>query len=429
QIKAWLNYVDPSYRLRKLLDDRAEGTGAWFLDGDVFASLKEGKTKAVLLSGKAGSGKSTIIAAAIEALRAYHASDSRSLVLAHVFDSTNASSDQRDLHALLSTLLCQLALNNTHCASIISESRRAIAANGLPTKVRMEVLFLETLRAASLHAIVVVDALDEASDEEEIISFLQRLEAVPAISVLASRRPYTDLTHSLGSLVAMDNHGENNDIGLLLDVAMSQGGDLAKVQMDRNGVREKLLAGAEGNFRWATLVIQELKEVAGIPTKVIRRLESLPLSLRALYQRCLDSIRDDDRDDVRRLLLWLVRSEVPLRLNDFAEIMAFDYSHERPIYHASHRPLPEAVTSMVGSMLITVDGGIVRLAHASVRDFLLGLPSESPFFICKDTDYTLMARTVLAYLAAIDQMVSLDPNSPLTYTWVYYVHKAGSEYY
>ena len=52
QIKAWLNYVDPSYRLRKLLDDRAEGTGTWFLDGDVFASLKEGKTKAVLLSGK-----------------------------------------------------------------------------------------------------------------------------------------------------------------------------------------------------------------------------------------------------------------------------------------------------------------------------------------------------------------------------------------
>ena len=52
QIKAWLNYVDPSYRLRKLLDDRAEGTGSWFLDGDVFTALKEGKNKAVLLSGK-----------------------------------------------------------------------------------------------------------------------------------------------------------------------------------------------------------------------------------------------------------------------------------------------------------------------------------------------------------------------------------------
>ena len=110
----------------------------------------------------------------------------------------------------------------------------------------MEDLFLETLKAASLHAIVVVDALDEASDEDEIISFLQRLEAVSAISVLASRRPFTNLTHSLGSVVAMDKLGDNNDIGLLLDTAMSQGGDLARVQVDRNGVREKLLAGAEG---------------------------------------------------------------------------------------------------------------------------------------------------------------------------------------
>ncbi|KAL1703966.1 hypothetical protein EV121DRAFT_206770 [Schizophyllum commune] len=246
QIKGWLNYRDPSYRLRKLLDDRAEGTCSWFLDSDEFAALKEGKTKAVLLSGNAGSGKSTIIAAAVEALRAHCAGDPQSIVLVHVFDSTNSSSSQRNLHSLLATLVCQLALNGAHCASIISKSRKAIVADGLPTKVRMEELFLETLRAASLHAIVVVDALDEASDEDEIISFLRRLEAVSAISVLASRRPFIDLTHSLGSVVTMDKHGENNDIELLLDIAMSQRGDLARVQVDRNDVREKLLAGAEG---------------------------------------------------------------------------------------------------------------------------------------------------------------------------------------
>ncbi|KAI5822382.1 hypothetical protein K523DRAFT_257038, partial [Schizophyllum commune Tattone D] len=246
QIKAWLNYVDPSYRLRKLLDDRAEGTGTWFLDGDVFASLKEGKTKAVLLSGKAGSGKSTILAAAVEALRAYHASDSHSLVLAHVFDSTNASSDQRDLHALLSTLLGQLALNNTHCASFISESRKKIVANGLPTKARMEELLMETIRTTSLHITVVIDALDETSDEDEIVSFIQRLEAVPVISVLASRRHVIHSTKVFGTVVSMDGHGENNDIELFLNLAMAAGGNLEKVRLHREGVRVKLLAGAEG---------------------------------------------------------------------------------------------------------------------------------------------------------------------------------------
>ena len=74
----------------------------------------------------------------MEALRAHCAGDPRSLVLIHVFDSTNSSSGQRNLHSLLSTLICQLALNDAHCASIISKSRKAIVANGLPTKVRME---------------------------------------------------------------------------------------------------------------------------------------------------------------------------------------------------------------------------------------------------------------------------------------------------
>ncbi|KAI5889878.1 uncharacterized protein SCHCODRAFT_02508259 [Schizophyllum commune H4-8] len=246
QIKGWLKYVDPSYRLRKLLDDRAEGTGSWFLDGDEFAALKEGKTKAVLLSGKAGSGKSTIIAAAVEALRAYHACDPHSLVLVHVFDSTNATSGQRDLHALLSTLLCQLALNNTHCASIISEAHKKIVANGLPTKTRMEGLLMETLRATSLHITVVVDALDESSDEEDIVSFIRRLEAMSAIIVLASRRPVIGSTPIFGVVISMDNHVKNNDIGLFLDLAMAQGSNLGKMQSDRKDMRAKLLAGAEG---------------------------------------------------------------------------------------------------------------------------------------------------------------------------------------
>lgn len=60
-----------------LLDERAEGTGSWFLDGDVFTAFREGKIKSVLLNGKgevwfcnpcissdcmpAGCGKSTML--------------------------------------------------------------------------------------------------------------------------------------------------------------------------------------------------------------------------------------------------------------------------------------------------------------------------------------------------------------------------------
>ena len=54
KVAQWLSYPDSSPKLSRLLDDRAEGTGSWFLDGDVFTAFREGKssTKFVLLSGK-----------------------------------------------------------------------------------------------------------------------------------------------------------------------------------------------------------------------------------------------------------------------------------------------------------------------------------------------------------------------------------------
>lgn len=52
KVAQWLKYPDPSFKLSRLLDDRAEGTGSWFLDGDVFSDFRLGKTKSVLLSGK-----------------------------------------------------------------------------------------------------------------------------------------------------------------------------------------------------------------------------------------------------------------------------------------------------------------------------------------------------------------------------------------
>ena len=60
KVAQWLKYPDPSFKLSRLLDDRAEGTGSWFLDGDEFTDFRQGKTKSVLLIGK---GESSIFLA------------------------------------------------------------------------------------------------------------------------------------------------------------------------------------------------------------------------------------------------------------------------------------------------------------------------------------------------------------------------------
>ncbi|KAL1725141.1 hypothetical protein EV714DRAFT_277800 [Schizophyllum commune] len=427
KIVQWLSCPDSSPKLSRLINDCAEGTGSWFLDGDVFTAFRERKTKSVLLSGKAGSGKSTLIAAAVQALQAYCAAFSPdSLVLVHLFDATDGSV-ARDIHSLLSALLYQIALKSPKCASTILATRKQAIESGYTTKADKEDLLMKLLHAVPSRIFIVVDALDE-SDEADVLRFLERLNELSSISLLASRRPLLSTISTFDNTISFDSTN-TDDIGTVLDTAMSAGGALESIR-DRDGVRQALLAGAEGNFRWTTLLIQDLSSIAGMPSKIWQRLTALPASLEALYKACLDAIAPADRADVRRLLLWLIRSVQPLSVNDFADLMSFHYTNDIPLYNVDLRPTPEAVINMVGLMLISVNGGTVQLAHASVRDYILKLTSDSPFFLYDNSDHALMARTCFGYLAAVDSKTSsIDTASHLTWSWAYYVHKAGRDLY
>ncbi|KAI5889921.1 uncharacterized protein SCHCODRAFT_02507568, partial [Schizophyllum commune H4-8] len=306
KIGQWLGYSNCSSKLSKLLDDRAEGTGSWFLDGDVFAAFREGSIRSVLLNGKAGCGKSTMIAAAAQVLQARCvALTPQPLVLVHLFDTTDGS-HVRDLRTLLSALVYQVALKCPQSALTIFEARKRAIENGFATKTDKERLLMSLLRAVSSRVFIVIDALDEA-EQTDVLPFLHRLKGISTVSLLASRRTPVNVAHLFDIMVAVGDNDTDSDIGAVLDISLSSGGVLESIR-DRDGVRQALLAGAEGNFRWTTLVIQELRSIAGLPGKVRQRLKVLPESLEVLYKGCLDAIDPADRADVRRLLLWLVRT-------------------------------------------------------------------------------------------------------------------------
>ncbi|KAI4294128.1 hypothetical protein K525DRAFT_150330, partial [Schizophyllum commune Loenen D] len=246
KVAQWLSYPDSSPKLSRLLDDRAEGTGSWFLDGDVFTAFREGNssTKFVLLSGKVGSGRSTLIAAATQALQAYCAAFAPdSLVLVHLFDTTNGSI-ARDMHSLFAALLYQIALKSPRLARTIIEYRKKAIKNGFTTKTDKEYLLMNMLRAASPRIFIVIDALDE-SDEADILHFLGRLKKISAVSLLASRRTSSNTSSTFEKVISITTNETDNDIGTALDAAMSPGGVLQDIG-DRGSVRQALLAGAEG---------------------------------------------------------------------------------------------------------------------------------------------------------------------------------------
>ncbi|KAL1676415.1 hypothetical protein EV122DRAFT_216511, partial [Schizophyllum commune] len=323
----WLKYPDSSIKLNTLLQSRASSTCLWFLDGPHFASLKAGTTRALWLHGEAGSGKSTMLAAATRDLKAFCASAGpsstmQSITVVHMFDALDPS-QARDIRALLSSLLCQIAHHHGPTLDLLlklhKENMGGHSQLSLDGLRRCFDNVLDTLLA---RLVIVIDALDEA-DDMAIFHFLSSLRAYDKVSLLLSSRMEAACQRELVALcdaqVAMHKSLVNIDLETVLD-SQFQHGSLRMVA-EADMVRTALRNGADGNFRWMVLQIQELSRISGIPTK--------PSSI-------------------------------------------------------------EQVLSIIGSTLVIVQGNEVRIAHGSVKDFLLGLPPTSPFYIDSQVAHAVM---------------------------------------
>ncbi|TRM55665.1 hypothetical protein BD626DRAFT_442453, partial [Schizophyllum amplum] len=406
KIFRWLQYPDSSVKMNTLLDDRVKSTGSWFLDGKDYTAFKRGEKRSIWLYGKAGCGKSTIlhVAAAIRDLQAYAASSENTIVITHLFDTTNGS-QPRNLRALLSSLLCQFAFSRHECAKMLVQLRAETSGGHAQLSLEAMQHHLDTIvQGLPARTFVVVDALDEAEDDR-IISFLTHLLDHGNIHLFVSSRYEVSFCRDLEALcelhVPMNKLLVAKDIEVFLQGLLAEGGRLSKVA-DAERVREALSTGADGNFRWIILQVLQLAHVSGIPCEIWNCVNSLPRTLEEIYESALASIAPRSRRSVRVLLMWILFSVRPLSRDDFAKLLAFDYSERMPVYKASLLPSDtDSVITLVGSTLISASNWEVRLAHASVKDYLLALSPSSPFYIDKGLAYSLMARTGLAYISAI----------------------------
>ncbi|KAL1694061.1 hypothetical protein GGG16DRAFT_110665 [Schizophyllum commune] len=402
RIFIWLRYPDSSSKINNLLLQRARSTGSWFLDGEAFSRFKAGTTRVLWLRGKAGSGKSTMIAAASRDLRAFCNTTGCSLAFLHVFDTTNNAA-KRNLCALLGSVLCQFAHHIPDIAVILSQARREHMRGHVEPSLNELKHYLKLALDRSPHVFLMIDALDEV-DDPGVIPFLCQLKARHKVSILVSSRSENVSRAQLENLaderVDIFEDIAAKDIGILLDQVFERDGLLADIR-DVHRVRDALESGANGNFRWVSLQTHELASVAGIPRKLYERLASMPLDLRAIYDEALQKIRLDDQHDIRRLLMWLLFGARLPSKRELMEIMAFDYSQPIPVFDVNLRPSSvDYVLALVGSTFLTVDPDTddVCFAHASVREYLLALPSSSPFHCDPSDAMYLLTASCVSYL-------------------------------
>ncbi|KAI5888096.1 uncharacterized protein SCHCODRAFT_02515651, partial [Schizophyllum commune H4-8] len=307
KILGWLQYRDSSDKVNKLLNDRVPSTGSWFLNGGSFIEFKDGSVKSLLMSGSAGCGKSTMTAAAFQNLQDYresHCSDAT--VLVYFFDITDRP-DKQTTDSLISSFLCQLALQSSEAAAFLSAHRARAATRGHTTLEEKTALLLRLLRARRSPVYVLVDALDE-SVTKSIPPTIRWLQAHQAVSIFVTARTADGLEDLHDSHVRIGHFPRENDhdTNMILDRALTKPDGILAGVTDPLSIRTHLKRGAQGNLRWLSLVIDEIAPVAENPSYVSMLLTSLPQSLEAMYAQRLNSINPRLQQKVKILLAWLV---------------------------------------------------------------------------------------------------------------------------
>jgi ankyrin repeat protein len=145
-------------------------------------------------------------------------------------------------------------------------------------------------------------------------------------------------------------------------------------------------------------------------------LATLPKTLDETYERVLKDINENNRKHARRLLHCLAVAVRPLRVEELAEILAFDFDAAQdgiPKFHADRRPKEqeEAVLSICSSLVTIVDNRgsrVVQFSHFSVKEFLTSnhLASSTEqltlYYTLPGPAHTILAQVCLGLLLHSD---------------------------
>jgi hypothetical protein len=185
------------------------------------------------------------------------------------------------------------------------------------------------------------------------------------------------------------------------------------------------LSHTSPRFRWVFCQLEVLRHC--FPANLRHTLEELPKSLDETYKRILSEINNANRAHAYRLLQCLAVALRPLRVEELAEVLAFDLTTGGlPKLNASWRweDQEEAVLSACSSLVsVIIDNGsrIVQFSHFSVKEFLISdrlascMEEVSQFHIPIEPSHAILAQACLGVFLCLDDHTTEDSakNIPL----------------
>ncbi|RWA07277.1 hypothetical protein EKO27_g7823 [Xylaria grammica] len=337
----WLKFGEALFR-QLSIGAPAENTCQWLPDTTSFKawigrSNVDSHLGLLQIIGKPGSGKSTLMKQAFETTRANFRGNTGVCVLGHFFDRRGQQALQHSTKGALRSLLYQLGIQ--HPASLTAfrdytlRDLRQLESSGSRSylnvlKSSLEGIF-SNLALAPQRTIIFIDALDECDSKDALNTgyFLAQLTRTAyknqiQLDVCIARREHPSITVKDSLEVRMETY---NDVDI--QNYIQQKFELASIaDSDEELLRKTVFQRSNGIFLWVVLTVEGiLKDLeTGENIKfILKRTESLPKTLEALYEQIIGNMDPENRKMALRLFQWAVLATERLRIREWHHILAF----------------------------------------------------------------------------------------------------------
>ena len=345
------------------------------------------------VSANPGTGKTILASKVITTLRQLGRNCSF-----HFFHYGNKS--MSNIASFLLSMIRQMALYNNDVLKLVLDIFNNDARlNRADHRTIWRKMFVEGIFKVKIHQTQywVVDALDESTNEPEIVALVTKIVEVCEIRILlTSRNQFESSSRSslLKTPVFTEQITEEDskcDIALYLEAYMSR---LPTVKSDDSQcIITQILDKSAGCFLWVSLVFQDLINVRTL-TDIAKVMAEIPSDMNAVYARILSnmSLAQHGKKLAKSILVWTACSIRPLRTSELHGALELDLQDSIDIN------IEKTVRSSCGQLVYIDAQSQVQMIHMTARDFLLQPDLDSEFAVRKIAGHRELFLTCLAYL-------------------------------
>ena len=288
---------------------------------DNLAGWLESGSRTYWISGKAGSGKSTLMSHVCQHPQTQHYletwSAGRTIVMPKFFFWNPGSSMQKSSQGLLRSLVYQILSKNQDSINAITNLEETARDDFAPVPAWTERRLIGTLLGAVQHLAnqlcicFFIDGLDEYSgDQGALVDLIERLAEYPNVKCCLSSRPYRAFIDAFGSRTILKLHDltEPDIQAYVSDKFESLPRAHPSVTSNPSRVsrlKNEIVKKAEGVFLWVELAVKD--QIEGVRNwdsidLLEERLWLLPNEIEDLYSRMLDRIGKIYQEEVATYL-------------------------------------------------------------------------------------------------------------------------------